>query len=169
MNTDARIKGLRLIVFPLILPIVKGRTISEGPIDDQEVVDDISSVHEIYKNWITFKSRTFVIKEDFLSGTGSCPIPKNHDNMIFFDTTLPMTFLLKTNRNTTYKLLKEDIDRHRNQVLVHQDQKSTRTIPHEVVLQEHKTIITTTTGQESKTIEKNERFISFLSILFSRG
>ena len=47
-STEARIKKLSIIVFPLIIPLVKGYKIPEGDIDDEEKYDAFYKVHEGY-------------------------------------------------------------------------------------------------------------------------
>ena len=75
-STEAKLKKLSIIAFPLILPLVKGYKIPEGDIDDDETYDELCKVHEVYADWPFLQSKTYILNQEFFHGEIKCPIPK---------------------------------------------------------------------------------------------
>ena len=51
-NSDAKIKSLRVITFPMILPIVKGFNVTEGPIEEDDVYVACEEINDFYADWV---------------------------------------------------------------------------------------------------------------------
>ena len=64
-STEARVKKLSIIAFPLILPLVKGYKIPEGDIDDDETYDELCKVHEVYADWAFLQSKKYILNQDY--------------------------------------------------------------------------------------------------------
>ena len=47
-NSDAKVKNVRVISFPMILPIVKGFNVKEGPIEEDEVYVACEEINDFY-------------------------------------------------------------------------------------------------------------------------
>ena len=65
ISSEKKVKKIRVISFPLILPIVKGFDITKGEIEDEDFYDSSSNIHEIYANWIHLQSKKYVISAMF--------------------------------------------------------------------------------------------------------
>ena len=75
-STAAKVQKLRIIAFPLIIPLVKGYKIPEGDIDENDIYNSFCKVHEIYVDWAFLQTKKYVLNEDFFQGEGKCPIPE---------------------------------------------------------------------------------------------
>ena len=51
-DTDAKIRKLKVVSFPLILLIVKGYYFEEGAIDNEKIYNAITDIHDLYAEWI---------------------------------------------------------------------------------------------------------------------
>ena len=47
-DTDAKIKKLKVVAFPIVLPIIKGYYFEEGSIDEDKVFESITDIHDLY-------------------------------------------------------------------------------------------------------------------------
>ena len=65
-NTDAKIKKLKVVAFPIILPIVKGYYFNEGSIDDKKIYDAVTEVHDLYAEWIYLFKNKYIISTNFI-------------------------------------------------------------------------------------------------------
>ena len=96
-SSDSKIKKLRIIAFPLILPIVKGFDIPEGDIGDIDIYEKFSKVHDLYADWIFLDNKKFMLDEEFFEGDKECPMPeKTCDQFCHLDE-LPLKVLFKNN------------------------------------------------------------------------
>ena len=64
-STEAKIKKLRIIASPLIIPLVGGYVLPEGDIDDVETYDTFYKVHEVYADWVFLFSENTPLTEIF--------------------------------------------------------------------------------------------------------
>ena len=51
-DTDAKIKKLKVVAFPTILPIIKGCYFEEGDINNEKIYDSVTEIHDLYAEWI---------------------------------------------------------------------------------------------------------------------
>ena len=173
-STAAKIKALRIIAFPLIIPIVKGYDIPEGDIDEIEIYDKFCSAHHIYADWIFLQNKKYVLNEEFFQGEGKCPIPeKVCDNYGFYEE-LPFKTLFKSKKESlAFNLAKSEVQKFILQNKPIEEKSSKDMIPEEVnvsdintVATNDKTIVTNTSEGSSST--KNEKLQVFFSILFAK-
>ena len=58
-NTDVKIKKLEVVLFPLILPIVKGYYFEDRFINDKEIYESVNDIHNLYAEWFfLFEKKT---------------------------------------------------------------------------------------------------------------
>ena len=50
-NTDAKIKKLKVVLFSVVLPIVKGYYFEEGFINNKEIYESVNDIHDPYAEW----------------------------------------------------------------------------------------------------------------------
>ena len=50
-STDAKAKNLRIAAFPVILPLVKGLTFDEGPLDKMDIYERFEKAHVLYEDF----------------------------------------------------------------------------------------------------------------------
>ena len=110
-SSDTKIKKLRIISFPFILPIVKGFTFPEGPIEDNDIYDKFSETHELYADWIYIHNRKHVANKDFFDGEIKVPIPGESCGIFSHSTELPLKVLFKSKYDpeNPYIIIKAEI------------------------------------------------------------
>ena len=96
--TEAKIKKLRIIAFPLIIPLVKGYEIPEGEIDDNDTYDALCKVHEVYADWAFLYSKKYVLNEEFFQGESKCPIPEKICDTYGYFEEIPFKALFKSKK-----------------------------------------------------------------------
>ena len=166
-STDTKVKKLRLISFPLVLPIVKGFEFLEGSIEKSEICDKFAEIHELYADWIYIHNRKHVASKEFFEGEPQIPIPNGACDVISHCAELHLKVLFKSTHNPSnpYPIIKAEIEKFVKQHKQEEEIQET-SVPEEVNFAEDKTVVSTSTS--SSTGVKNERLLAFLAILFSK-
>ena len=68
-DSESKMKKLKDIAFPLVLPIVKGYEFTEGHFDNKDVLTSIVDLHDLYLEWIFLHSRKYMINLSFSTAT----------------------------------------------------------------------------------------------------
>lgn len=170
-STDSKVKKLRIIAFPLILPIVKGFDISEGDIGDNDVYGKFDKVHDLYADWVYLYIKKYVLGEEFFVGDKKCPMPEKTCDQFCYVVEFPLKVLFKTkNDSTPYGIIKGEVAKF----ILQNKPEEESSIPHEVNLLGDKTIVslaertTSTSSTSSSANVKNERLSALLAILSSK-
>ena len=168
-STAVKINKLRIIAFPLIIPLIKGLNILEGDIGEDEVYDKLGKAHDIYADWAYLHSKKYVMGKDFFVGDKKCPIPERTCDNISYSQEIPFKVLFKSKKESDpYNLAKMEVAKFILQNKPAVTESETSKIPDEVdILEENKTIVTTSTTASSINT-KNDRIQAFLAILFSK-
>ena len=165
--TDAKQKTVHMVSFPAVLPFLVTQSFSEGGITDNEVTTEFADSHELFQDWLKLKQTEFAIEDDFFEDVPNFPIPD--DSLPFvYDHNLPLSVLRHRNGspNATLTLLKEEVRRFVETHAPPPEPKQATPIPDNVSLAE-RSIVSHTSSIDSKMVEKNDKLISFLSILYS--
>ena len=76
-DSKAKMKKLKDVAFPLVLPILKEYEFAEGHFDNKEVFTSIVDLHDLYFEWIFLHSRKHIINLSFSAAAEECPLPDN--------------------------------------------------------------------------------------------
>ena len=173
-STATKIQKLKIIAFPIIIPLVKGYEIPEGEIDDNDVYDNFCKAHGIYADWAFLHSKKYVLNEEFFQGESRCPIPeKVCDNYGYFEE-IPFKALFKSKKESSaFNLAKSEVQKFILQNKPVEEESKHEKVPEEVnisdegtVATNEKTIVTMSTDASSNA--KNEKLQAFFSILFAK-
>ena len=110
-NSEAKIKKLKVVSFPIILPIIKGCDFEEGSIENKEVYESFVKAHDLYAEWFFLQSKNYIITSAFSTQTEQCPVPeKASSNLTSFEE-LPIKGLFKNNdKASPFAGIKEQIN-----------------------------------------------------------
>ena len=65
-NTKGKIKKLKAVASPLILPFVRGYDIPEGNIDDEEIYKNLGNIHDAYADWGFLQIKQYIITLEYI-------------------------------------------------------------------------------------------------------
>ena len=165
-RTDAKAKSLRIVNFPIVLPLIKGLKFDEGPVTDKTVCETFEKTHELYEDFLHLKVKTSMPDESFFDMEEDCPMPDTIAPINLVNE-LPLKVLFK--HHDAYPILKSEIDKLLSIEKPAPSPVLAPNVPNEVAILDHKTVVTSASStQDVKLLEKNERLIAFLSIFFSR-
>ena len=163
-NTDAKIKKLKVVAFPIILPIIKGYYFEEGPIEDNKIFDSVTEIHDLYAEWIFLFKHKYIVNSSFTTSKVTCPTPENCNNVISLDE-IPIKILFKGNKDSSspFIRIKNEVDRY---VATNTKQLPNCKVPEVVDIPEHKTLASESKSSECTVI--NEKLTAFLQVLFAK-
>ena len=170
-SSDAKAKSLIVVNFPIVLPLVKGRQFEEGSVEDKQIVELFESQHELYDDFFHLKVKAHVLDASFFELEQDCPLPDTIP-AVNLNSDLPLKVLFS--HNEAFNLIKQEIDKFKKDDSTKEPSllaspEKVPTVPQEVAVPDQRTIVTSTSStQDQKLIEKNERLIAFLQIFFSR-
>ena len=165
-RTNAKAKTLRIVNFPIVLPLIKGLNFDEGPVSDKNIAEKFEKAHELYDDFLHLKVNTVMPDESFFDCEDDCPMPDTIAPINLVNE-LPLKVLFK--HHDAYGALKAEIDKFISANKPTPSPAPAPPVPNEVAILDNKTVVTSTsTAHDAKLIEKNERLIAFLSIFFSR-
>ena len=154
----------KLATFPTVLPLIKGYSIKEGDLRNEDFRNEVSKLHPIYECWIKLKNG-FHCTGDFCFE--DCPLPKETGNTVIFEPWVTPTVLYRAETVQAWVMLEKELERHTGSKKYKEESaRKASSLPEEVDL-ESKTVVTMNSATESKVSQKNERLIAFLSIMFS--
>ena len=162
-DTDGKIKKLKIVAFPMVLPIVKGFTFFKGDIDDDEVYDKFGSVHALYADWAFLFIKKYIVSSDFNTPNAHCPMPERLQNSLTTLKEIPIKVLFKSKQASgPYQVIKEQIE-----LFISANKKPESieiSVPKIVDMADDKTLASSAASSTSVT---NERLTAFMAILFS--
>ena len=160
--TEKKMKNVQVIAFPVILPMVKGFDFEEGNLDDEDTCNAFLNLHELYADWIFLQANKYIVCAEFRDL--SCPLPENVCDLVSFEEDLNIKVLLKSknNSNSPYTILKAVVDTFIQKYAPVIEKPAS--IPPIIDFNADVTVASST---NTKIVEKNEKLIAFLSILFS--
>ena len=152
----------------MILPIVKGFNVTEGPIEEDDVYVACEEINNFYADWVFLQSKKYTVKQEFLDGENKIPTPDSVCGTISSLADLPLKVLFKSKYvlNSPYLIIKKAIDDFVEKNKKEEEKGKTPSIPEEVDFSVAKTSASSSHSEGTKTVEKNERLIAFLSIFF---
>ena len=111
-STGSKVQKLRLISFPLVLPIVKGLDFPEEPIENNEIYDKFGETHELYADWIYIHNRKQVASKDFFDGETKVPMPEGACDVIshYAELHLKVLFKSKHDPSNLYPIIKAEFE-----------------------------------------------------------
>ena len=173
-STAAKVQKLRIIAFPLIIPLVKGYKIPEGDIDENDIYNSFCKVHEIYVDWAFLQTKKYVLNEDFFQGEGKCPIPEKVCDNYGYCEEIPFKTLFKSKKESpAFNLAKSEVQKFILQNKPVEKESLKDMIPEEVNISEARTVATNdktivTNSTEGSSSTKNEKLQAFFFILFAK-
>ena len=165
-NSEAKIKKLKIVSFPNILPIIKGYEFKEGPLESKDVYESIVDAHDLYSEWAFLQSKNYIITSAFSTQTEQCPVPdKASSNLTSFDE-MPIKGLFRNNDKTSpFAIIKEKIEAF-IKLNTNEEQSSKESSVPGIVNIDEKTSVSPSASSESSI--QNERLTAFLQILFAK-
>ena len=160
--TEKKVKNVQVISFPVILPMVKGLDFDEGNLDDEDICNKFLNLHELYSDWVFLQGNKYIVNSEFRDL--SCPLPEGVCDVVSFEADLNIKVLLKSKNssNSPYTILKALVDDY---IQKHSpDMEKPASIPPVIDINAD---LTVASSANTKIVEKNEKLIAFLSILFS--
>ena len=165
-NSEAKIKKLKVVSFPNILPIIKGYDFEEGLLENKDIYESMVDAHDLYSEWVFLQSKNCIITSAFSTQTKQCPVPEKSSSKLTSFDELPIKGLFKNNdKASPFAIIKEQIESFIkiNKKEEHSSKESS--VPDIVDLDE-KTLASTTASSECSV--QNERLTAFLQILFAK-
>ena len=163
-DTDAKIRKLKVVSFPLILPIVKGYYFEEGPIDDEKIYDAISDIHDLYAEWIFLFKNKYIVNSSFTTNEITCPTPETINTVTSLEE-IPIKILFKTNNDSSspFARIKKEVD---NYIAANTKYQPSCKVLDVVDIPEHRTLASE--SKSSKCTVINEKLTAFLQVLFTK-
>ena len=75
----------------MILPMLQGYNFEEGEINNENVYDSASKVHDLYADWAFLHSKKYVVPAHFIELDGF-PVPNHTCDIITYSTNIPLRF-----------------------------------------------------------------------------
>ena len=164
-DSESKVKKLKAVAFPLILPLVRGHYVPEGNIDDNDFYKALGDVHDSFADWGFIHSNQYVITSDFMAK--KCPVPDNACDIITYYKELPLKVLFKSKHDASgpYSIIKAEV----NKFIIQNKKEDSKesTIPEEVHISEDKITVSSSASSTISSVT-NERLSSFLAILFAK-
>ena len=163
-DTDAKIRKLKVVSFPLILPIVKGYYFEEGPIEDDKIYDTVSDIHDLYAEWIFLYKNKYIVNSSFTTSEISLPTPETVNTVTSLEE-VPIKVLFKVNNDSSspFAKIKKEVD---NYIAINTKHQPSLKVPEVVNIPEHRTVASESKSAESTVI--NEKLTAFLQVLFAK-
>ena len=98
--------------YPVVVPKLKGFTVLEGDIGNEEVFETLAEYHPLVCEWAHLLPGKFKVSQAFVDATEDLPVPTVDDSIgILFRWTLDLRVLLRDNDpNGTYMSLKKVVE-----------------------------------------------------------
>ena len=163
-NTDAKIKKLKVVAFPIILPIVKGHYFNEGSIEDKKIYDGVTEIHDLYAEWIFLFKNKCIVSSSFTTNKVTCPTPQNSNSVISLEE-IPLKVLFKNSDDASspFVRIKKEVDKY---VAANTKHLPHCKVPDVVDIPEHRTLASESKSSECTVI--NEKLTAFLQVLFAK-
>ena len=163
-DTDAKIKKLKVVAFPTILPIIKGCYFEEGDINNEKIYDSVTEIHDLYAEWIFLFKHKYIVNSSYNTEHATCPIPKVSNNVTTFNE-IPLKILFKNKNDSTspFERIKREVDKF---VATNTTHPASFKVPEVVDVPENKTLASESRSSEGTVM--NERLTAFLQILFAK-
>ena len=111
-NSDSKMKKLKVVSFPNILPIMKGYDFDGGCLVDKEVCCSIVKVHDLYSEWIFLQSKNYIVTSAFSTVSKQCPVPEKANANLTCYEELPIKGLFKNkDKASPFAIMKSEIDK----------------------------------------------------------
>ena len=161
-ESDNKTKKLKVVSFPMILPMLKGYNFEEGEIHDKNVYDSASNVHDLYADWAFLHSKKYVVPAHFVEINGF-PVPSHTCDIITYSTNIPLKVLFK--RAYPFTVIKKEVEAF---ILANKTpENKAPSVPEVINVIQGKASIASNTNS-SKELVANDRLIAFLQILFAK-
>ena len=164
-DTDAKIRKLKIVSFPLILPLIKGYDLIQGDVNDSQVGEACHDSHDLYEEWLFLHSRKYVVTSVFSTDELQCPIPANACDIVTSFEEIPLKALFKSNLgpSSPFAIIKKEIE---NFIIVNKkEEQKVASVPEIIDVQSLKNPPSTSSSSEGSIA--NERLTAFLQILFA--
>ena len=109
-NSDSKIKKLKIISFPLILPIIKGYEFEDGEIDDKYVQDSMVQVHDLYAEWVFYMRKTTLLIQTLQQKKLHVLHQKFTASSLHFVNFQLKSFSKQKNRDSPFAIIKNQVD-----------------------------------------------------------
>ena len=162
--SDAELKRVKLVAFPAVLPFLKTQSFVEGNLADPSVKSAFCDTHELFHDWCMLKTSEFQTSDAYFELENKCPTPEFVTD-ITFDRDLPLSVLIRRKgiQNAALDMLDMELKRF---VVSPEPQRDSPPVPDLVSLAE-KTMASIASSQDSKVVEKNEKLMAFLSVMYA--
>ena len=162
-DSDAKIRRLKVVAFPIILPIVKGHYFDEGSIQDAKIYDAVTNIHDLYAEWIFLFKYKYIVSSRFTTNKVTCPTPQNSNNVISLDE-LPIKALFKNKDcSSAFVKIKKEVDKY---IASNTKHLPSCKVPEVVNIPEQKSPTAESKASESTVI--NEKLTAFLQVLLAK-
>ena len=164
LSTDAKSRDAKVLALPLVLPVLKGAKLAEGPVDSDEVAESLATAHPMYEAWLRIATSDMLIDAELLAKSPPTP---DSDRRYTVDTALPLKVLFSSKHifQNPFQIMKREVDAFIGRSSPPVQKKSPpKTVD---LVDDFASVITKTSTDETKTMERNEKVIIFTSLLFS--
>ena len=178
-----KLGNIRIVSIPYIIPLIKGVDITEGSIEDSNVVGKLVAYHGAAAEWLCLMNMEAICSTKLWCGEGDnqCPRPSNNKNVsLSYNGELFIKVLMGASKNSVaYRTVKNLVDEFKTKELEkYRLQHPEETIPKSIDL-DYKTSASvstastklsynSSTSEDAKVVNKNGNLLSFLQILFCR-
>ena len=124
-STDAKSKEVKVLALPLVLPVLKGSNLTEGPVDSDEVAESLATAHPIYEAWLRIATLDMSIDAELLA---KAPPTPDSDCTYTCDTALPLKVLFSSKHifQNPYQIMKREVEAFIGKSSLHSKQISTK-------------------------------------------
>ena len=107
-RTGAKAKTLRIVNFPIVLPLIKGLKFDEESVNNKIIYETFEKAHELYDDFLHLKVKTGMPDESFFDTEDDCSMPDTIA-LINLVNELPLKVLFK--HHDAYSVRKAEIDK----------------------------------------------------------
>ena len=178
-----KLGNIRIVSIPYIIPLIKGADITEGSIDNSNVIGKVVAYHGAAAEWLCLMNMEACCNTKVWCGEGDnqCPRPNNNKNVsLSYNGELFIKVLMGASKNSVaYRTVKNLVDDFKIKELEkYRLQHPEEAIPKGIDL-DYKTSASvstastklsykSSTSEDVKIVNKNGNLLSFLQILFCR-
>ena len=161
-ESDNKTKKLKIVSFPMILPMLTGYNFEEGEIHNESIYDSASKVHDLYADWVFLHSKKYVVPAHFLELTGF-PVPNQTCDIITYSSDIPLKVLFK--RAYPFTVIKKEVETF---ILANRKTEvKPPSVPEVIDVIQGKASIASNTNTSEEAVA-NDRLIAFLQIMFAK-